>query len=243
MLLKIENLRAGIEDKEIIRGIDLEIGKEELHIIMGPNGSGKSTLLAAIMGLPRIRIYGGRILFENMDITDKPSYERAKLGIALAHQSPPEIKGVRFKEIAASILKKHGCSDCVPLSKILNVEPLLDRDLFVGFSGGEKKRAELYLVFLQAPKLAMLDEPDSGVDVESVENIARAIEFMRRRGTSIILVTHTGMIANRLSNIDRVHVLIDGKIAYSGYPDEVLPIIMKLGYRKGLEVLKKGERK
>ncbi len=239
MLLRIENLRAGINGKEIIREANLRIGEKELHIIMGPNGSGKSTLLAAIMGLPRVKIYGGRIFFNGIDITDKPSYERAKLGIALAHQNPPEIKGVKFKDIAISILKKHGCSDCVPLAKILNVDQLLDRDLFVGFSGGEKKRAELYLVFLQAPKLAMLDEPDSGVDVESIENIARAIEFMRRRGTSIILVTHTGMIANKLSNIDRVHILINGKVTYSGYPDEVLPIIMKLGYRKGLEVLKK----
>lgn len=237
--MKIKGLKAGINDKMIIKGIDLDIGEKELHIIMGPNGSGKSTLLAAIIGIPRIKIYDGRIILNGVDITNKPIYERAKLGIALAHQIPPEIKGVKFKDIASSILKKHGCSDCVPLAKILNIEYLLDRDLFVGFSGGEKKRAELYLVFLQAPKIALLDEPDSGVDIESIENIARAIEFMRRRGTSIILVTHTGMIANKLSRINRIHVLIDGKIEYSGYPDEVLPIIMKLGYSKGLEVLKK----
>jgi len=236
-VLSVENLHAGVDSREIIKGVSFEAGEGEVHIVMGPNGSGKSTLLSAIMGLPRVKVFSGRILFNGVDITSKPCYERAKLGIALAHQSPPEIKGVKFRDVASAILKIYGCSDCTPLSKILNVEKLLDRDLFVGFSGGEKKRAELYLVMLQSPKLALLDEPDSGVDVESVENIARAIELLRNRGTTIILVTHTGMIASRLSRIDRVHILIDGRIVYSGYPDEVLPVIMKFGYRKGLEVL------
>jgi len=240
VLLEVVDLHAGVDDKEIVRGVDLKVDRGEVHVIMGPNGSGKSTLLSAIMGLPRVRIFGGRIVFDSVDVTDKPCYERAKMGIALAHQSPPAIRGVRLRDIASAILKAYGCSDCIALSKILNIENLLDRDLFVGFSGGEKKRVELYLVMLQAPKLALLDEPDSGVDVESVESIARAVEAMKMRGTSIILVTHTGMITSRLSRIDRVHVLIDGRIAYSGYPDEVLPIIMKFGYRKGLEILNRG---
>ncbi len=238
LLLEIKGLKVCVENNVIVKNINLSIDHGELHIIMGPNGSGKSTLLSAIMGLPRITICDGKIFFNGTDITDKPSYERAKIGIALAHQNPPEIRGVEFKDIATSIMKKYGCSDCSLLSKILRVEELLERDLFVGFSGGEKKRAELYLVMLQSPKLALLDEPDSGVDIESVENIANAIEYLVKRGTSVVLVTHTGMITNKLSRIDRVHIVIDGEIKYSGYPDEILPIIMKFGYREGLKILK-----
>ncbi|MEM0380921.1 MAG: ATP-binding cassette domain-containing protein [Desulfurococcaceae archaeon] len=239
-LLEIVDLSVAVNDRVIVKNVNLAINESELHVIMGPNGSGKSTLLSAIMGLPRFKITSGRVLFKNIDITDKPVYERARMGIALAHQNPPEIRGVKFRDIASYILKKYGCSDCIPLSKILDVEKLFDRDLFLGFSGGEKKRSELYLVLLQGPRIALLDEPDSGVDIESIESIARAIEFMRRRGTSVILVTHSGVITSKLSNISRVHILIDGEIKYSGYPDEVLPVIMKFGYKKGLDLLKKG---
>ena len=239
MLLITRNLSVCVEDKEIVHDTNISIDKGELHIIMGPNGSGKSTLLAAIMGLPYTRVCSGTILFDGIDITSMPSYERAKLGIGLAHQNPPEIKGVKFNEIAKAIIKRCGCSDYSMMARILKVDNLLHRDLFVGFSGGEKKRAELFLVMLQSPKLALLDEPDSGVDIESVENIANAIDYLISRNSSIILVTHTGLITNKLSRIDRVHIMIHGKIVYSGYPDEVLPIIMKFGYSRGLEVLRR----
>lgn len=239
MLLTIRDLSVCIENKKIVYNANMDIGRGELHIIMGPNGSGKSTLLAAIMGLPRIIICNGTILFEDMDITKLPSYERAKLGIALAHQNPPEIKGVRFNEVAKAIVKRCGCSDYSMMARILKVDNLLHRDLFVGFSGGERKRAELFLVMLQSPKLALLDEPDSGVDIESVENIANAIDYLISRKSSVILVTHTGLITNKLSRIDKVHLMINGRIVYNGYPDEVLPIIMKFGYSKGLEVLRR----
>ncbi len=237
MLLDIRDLGVCVGDRRIVDGVNLSIGSGELHIVMGPNGSGKSTLLAAIMGLPRVRICGGSIIFDGVDITLMPAYERAKLGIALAHQHPPEIKGVRFSEIAKAIVKRCGCSDYGLMARILRIDELMHRDLFVGFSGGEKKRAELFLVMLQSPKLALLDEPDSGVDIESIENIASAIDYLVSRGSSVVLVTHTGLIANKLSRIDRVHILVDGRIMYTGYPDEVLPIIMKFGYARGLNVL------
>lgn len=239
-LLEVRDLCVLIGDRIIVKNINLSISEGEVHVIMGPNGSGKSTLLSAIMGFPRFRICSGRILFNDIDITEKTIYERARMGVALAHQNPPEIRGVKFRDIASYILKKYGCSDCIPLSKILDIEKLFDRDLFVGFSGGERKRSELYLVLMQGPKLALLDEPDSGVDIESIESIARAIEFMRRRRTAIVLVTHSGVITNKLSNITKVHILVNGEIKYSGYPDEVLPVIMKFGYRKGLDLLEKG---
>jgi len=237
MMLELRDLVVSVEGTTVLKGVSLAVPQGELHVIMGPNGSGKSTLLASIMGLPHVRIESGKILFEGRDITNLPPYERARLGIALAYQNPPEIKGVKLRDIAKFMLEKYSCEDSALLSKMLRVDALLNRDLFVGFSGGEKKRAELFLSLLQSPKLAMLDEPDSGVDIESADNIARVIDLLIRKGGSVILVTHTGLITSRLSRIDRVHILIDGKIAYTGSPDEVLPVVFKFGYRKGLELL------
>jgi len=237
MRLELRDLVVSVEGTTVLKGVSLAIPPGELHVIMGPNGSGKSTLLASIMGLPHVRIESGKIIFEGRDITNLPPYERARLGIALAYQNPPEIKGVKLRDIAKFMLEKYSCEDSALLSKMLRVDALLNRDLFVGFSGGEKKRAELFLSLLQSPKLAMLDEPDSGVDIESADNIARIIDLLIRKGGSVILVTHTGLITSRLSRIDRVHILIDGRIAYTGSPDEVLPVVFKFGYRKGLELL------
>jgi len=237
MRLELRDLAVSVEGTTVLKGVSLAVPQGELHVIMGPNGSGKSTLLASIMGLPHVRIESGKMLFEERDITNLPPYERARLGIALAYQNPPEIKGVKLRDIAKFMLEKYSCEDSALLSKMLRVDALLNRDLFVGFSGGEKKRAELFLSLLQSPKLAMLDEPDSGVDIESADNIARVIDLLIRKGGSVILVTHTGLITSRLSRIDRVHILIDGRIAYTSSPDEVLPVVFKFGYRKGLELL------
>ncbi|AFL66136.1 ABC transporter ATP-binding protein [Desulfurococcus amylolyticus] len=241
MSLEVQGLSVAVDDRIVLRDISLTIPRGELHIIMGPNGSGKSTLLASLMGLPYLKIISGRIYFDGRDITKLPPYERAKLGIALAHQSPPEVKGVKLREIARFMLEKYRCEDSAMFSKLLKIDPLLDRDLFLGFSGGEKKRAELFLSLLQSPRLAMLDEPDSGVDVESAEIIAHVIELLIHKKSSVILVTHTGLITNKLNRIDKVHLLIDGGIAYSGSPDEVLPVIFKFGYRRGVEILKGGK--
>jgi len=237
-LLEVKNLTVSVESKVIVRRANLKIGKGEMHVIMGPNGAGKSTLLAAIMGLPRIKILEGSIIFEGVEITDKPCYERAKMGIALAHQIPPAIKGVRFSEVAKALIERCGCSDYTLMAKMLRIDELLERDLFVGFSGGERKRAELYLTMIQGPKLALLDEPDSGVDLESLSIIANAIEYLiRKKNSSIILVTHSGAILEKLSRISKTHVMINGEIVYSGYPDEIIPIVSKFGYRKGVEIL------
>jgi len=238
-LLIVRDLTVCIDGRRIIENTNLEVSSGELHVIMGPNGSGKSTLLSAIMGLPRVRVCGGSITFNGTDVTDKPAYERARMGIALAHQNPPALKGVKFSEIARALIESCGCSDYTLMSKMLNVDELLHRDLFVGFSGGERKRAELYLVMLQKPKLALLDEPDSGVDVESMGLIANAIDYLVSRGSSVILVTHSGTILSKLSRINTVHIMIGGRVVYSGYPDDVLPIVMKFGYKRGIEVLLK----
>lgn len=236
-MLIVKDLSVCVGDKEIVHGVDLKVGGGELHVIMGPNGSGKSTLLLAIMGFRRVRVCSGAIVLDGVDITDKPSYERAKLGIALAHQNPPSIRGVRLAEVVKNLIRMYRCSEYTVMSKILRVDELLVRDLYVGFSGGEKKRVELYLVLLQNPKLALLDEPDSGVDVESLNLIAAAINYLIRKGTSVVLVTHTGTILSKLSRVDLIHVMIDGRVVYRGLPDVVIPTILKYGFRKGVEVL------
>uniref|UniRef100_A0A7J3ZLY5 ABC transporter ATP-binding protein n=1 Tax=Fervidicoccus fontis TaxID=683846 RepID=A0A7J3ZLY5_9CREN len=237
MLLELSGLSVCINGKEIVKDVTLEVKQGEVHVIMGPNGSGKSTLLSCIMGLPRVRACKGRIYYQNTDITSKPPYERATMGIALAHQSPPSIRGVKFAEVGKALVKKCGCSDFTFMTRILNVEELLNRELFVGYSGGERKRAEMLLVMLQAPKLALLDEPDSGVDIESLDLISNAINYLASRGSSIILVTHSGNILNKLARLDYVHIMLGGRIVYTGRPDGVLPIVFKLGYREGIKRL------
>ena len=214
-LLKVENLHVDIDGKSIIRGVDLEISENELHIIMGPNGSGKSTLLSAIMGMPWCRVVKGRIIFNDKDITYLPMYERAKLGIALAHQFPPSIKGLLVKDLIKALEVKYGKSS-QKLLKHLDVDYLVSRYLFTGFSGGERKRMELYLTVLQKPKLALLDEPDSGVDVDTLRKISQTINDLVSSGVSVILVTHVGSILNMLKHVDKVYILINGKIVKSG---------------------------
>jgi Fe-S cluster assembly ATP-binding protein len=164
----LEAVSVCVDDRIIVRDVSLNINPAELHVIMGPNGVGKSTLLAAIMGLSHVQVCGGRILFNGVDITRLPSYERAKLGISLAHQVTPTFRGVRFLEVAKAISSRFN-TDWRSLASLLRVEGLLLRDLFHGFSGGERRRAELYLALLQNPKLLLLDEPDSGVDVDTLE--------------------------------------------------------------------------
>lgn len=240
MLLEIEDLVVEVHGRRVLHGVNLRIGKGEVHVIMGPNAVGKSSLLASIMGLSKYHIISGQILFEGEDITRKPSFERALKGIALSYQIPPQIKGLKVKDFVSAMLSKYKCGEHYFIAKMLGVEYLMDRYLFVGFSGGERKRMELYITLLQNPKLAMLDEPDSGVDIESINKIVDAISVLAERKTSILLVTHTGHILNKLidkRDIDVVHLMMNGKIEFSGIPDEVIPLVFKYGYKKTIEKL------
>ncbi len=244
MLLEVKNLVVEVHGRRVLRGVDLRIGEGEVHVIMGPNAAGKSSLLASIMGLSKYHIVSGKVLFEGEDITHKPSFERALKGIALSYQIPPQIKGLKVKDFVSAMLSKYKCSGDYFIAKMLEVEYLMDRYLFVGFSGGERKRMELYITLLQNPKLAMLDEPDSGVDIESINRIVDAINVLVERKTSILLVTHTGHILNKLMDkrdIDVVHLMMNGKIEFSGIPDEVIPLVFKYGYKKAIEKLQRLE--
>jgi len=239
-VLEVRGLRVVVGGVEVVKGVDLGVGRGEVHVIMGPNAAGKSSLLAAIAGLRKYRVVSGKVLFEGRDVTHLPLDERARLGIALAHQIPPVIKGVRVRDLVTALIRKYGVGNSGSLASLLRVGELMDRYLFLGFSGGERKRLELYLASLQRPKLAMLDEPDSGVDVDSLSSIAEAIAELVRSGSSVLLVTHTGYVLEKLSKlcgIDYAHVMVRGRIVYSGLADEVVPLIMKHGYSGALRRL------
>ena len=228
-LLQVNRLYVQVGGKTIIHGVELEIGKEEEHILMGPNAAGKSALLKTIMGDPRYKIVKGTVFFDGMNITNMKPYERARLGLALAYQNPPSVS-VKFDYFMKKLLERFGAkgNDFV---KELNVTHLLQRKLFEGFSGGEAKRTELLLTLLQKPKLALLDEPDSGVDIDSISIIANAINSLIDVGSSILLVTHSGHILQYLKRVDALHVMVGGRITYSG-DLSVINDILRFGYEK-----------
>jgi len=230
-MLKIKDLVVEVDGKEILKGVNLEIGEGEVHAIFGPNGSGKSTLLAAIMGLPPYKIKKGKVVFKGKMINKLPIWERAKLGIGLAFQNPPEIN-LKMKKLLEKI-GKDGLQEYV---KKLKMEDYIERDINRGFSGGERKRAEILQMAAQKPDLLLLDEPESGVDMENIYIISKVINELleknkriRERKKSAIIITHTGYILDFI-NAGLAHVMIDGKIICSGPPKEVLKNIKENGY-------------
>lgn len=226
-LLKLEDLRVKIGETEVVRGVNLEVEAGEVHLLFGPNGSGKSTLLRAIMGLPSYSITGGRIIFEGRDISALKTYERAALGIALMHQNPRPIS-VKLRQIVVELSKKYGSDP--ELIRNLNLDGLMDRELYKGFSGGEIKRTELALILLQKPKLALLDEPDSGVDLWSLRVVGKIVNELAAQGVGVLLVTHTGAIAEHIRNVAKTHVLVNGRIVASGELPAILKTIRERGY-------------
>ena len=224
-MLKVENLHVSVEDREILKGVDLSVGSGEFHVIMGPNGSGKSTLALTIAGHPKYEVTDGRILFEGEEIQELGPDERARKGILLAFQVPPEVEGVKIIEFLQQVLVELKGMDPVEAYDLIVEkakelwfrEEDLHRYLNVGFSGGERKRLELLQAILIEPKLLILDEPDSGVDVDSLSVISRKIEELHRKGTAILLITHYGRILGHLDREKlRVHVMKDGKIVKTG---------------------------
>ncbi len=235
-LLRIDNLSAGVDGKIILKHATLSIKKGEIVLLLGPNGSGKSTLAQVILGNPKFKVYSGKILFNGIDITNYPLEKRVTLGITTSFQFPPKIKGLKLREIANEILKKRHVDDpeerIYSIASLLNLHDHLDRDLNVGFSGGEMRRAELFLLFLQAPRFVILDEIDSGVDVESITILAEAIDKMMLTSTyGIIIITHTGLIGKYVK-ASRAYVMIDGSIICSGSSEKILSCIYTYGFSK-----------
>ncbi len=242
-MLKVENLHVSVEDKEILKGVDLSVGQGEFHVVMGPNGSGKSTLSLTIAGHPKYNVTRGRILFEGEEIHGLEPDERAEKGILLAFQVPPEVEGVRIIEFLQQVLVELKGADPakaydVVVEKAKELwfkEEDLHRYINVGFSGGERKRLELLQALLIEPKLLILDEPDSGVDVDSLSIISRKIEELHKNGTAILLITHYGRI---LEHLDRekltVHVMKGGRIVKTG-SGELVDRIDREGFAKIFE--------
>ncbi len=225
-LLEIKNLHAKIEDKEILHGIDLTINKGEVHAIMGPNGSGKSTLASVLMGHPKFTITQGNIKFFGKELNELAPDERARMGLFLSFQYPFEIAGLGFTKFLYQSYKATHPEDKVSILEFskriqeslteLKMNPeFAKRELNVGFSGGEKKRAEILQLLMLKPKLAILDETDSGLDIDSLKIVSQAVQKLRGPEFSSLVITHYKRILNYL-NPDFVHVLVNGKIVESG---------------------------
>ena len=226
-MLKIENLKASIGDVEILKGIDLEISSGELHAVMGPNGSGKSTLCHVLMGNTDYE-KEGKVTLNGDDVLSIPQFERAKKGIFQSFQYPVGLPGVTLKEFTESFLGDTDEDELIEMSKRFNLDEFLDRDVNVDLSGGEKKRSELFQLSLMKPSLALLDEIDSGLDIDAIKSVASLINENRDEKTSYILVTHYSRILKYL-DVDKVHIVVNGKIVKSG-SNELIEEVDSGGY-------------
>jgi Fe-S cluster assembly ATP-binding protein len=235
-VLEVKNLTVNVEGKSILRNVSFSLKAGESHILFGPNGSGKTTLISTLMGLPSYDVVSGTIHFLKEDITQKSVEERAKLGLVVSFQNPPEITGVKLVDLLKLCLGKKTedafSTDEQKLIEAFRLTEFLNRDLNVGFSGGEKKRSEiLQLIFLK-PKLLLLDEPDSGVDVESLRLIATEIQnYLEKSGASALVITHKGDI---LEYIKAKYgcILLDGQFHCFTQPLSIYEDIKKVGYEQ-----------
>ena len=225
-LLTVKDLHVNVEDKEILHGVDLTINKGETHVLMGPNGTGKSTLGYALMGNPRYSVTEGEIWFQGKNITEEAVNERAKNGIFLSFQNPLEVPGVTLSAFIRSALEQKTGKrirlwdfkkELARTMEILQMDPsYADRDLNVGFSGGEKKKAEILQLLMLKPSLAILDETDSGLDVDAVRTVSRGIEeYQKNCDGGLLIITHSTRILEYLS-VDDTHVMVEGKIVKTG---------------------------
>jgi Fe-S cluster assembly ATP-binding protein len=242
MLLEVKDLHAGIEGKEILKGLNLQVNKGEVHAIMGPNGSGKSTLSKVLAGHPSYEVISGEVLFEGKNLLDLEPDERAREGVFMAFQYPVEVPGVsnsQFLRLAYNEKMKHfGEEELDPLefndllkekAKIVEMSPeFFKRSVNEGFSGGEKKRNEILQMAVLEPKLAILDETDSGLDIDALRIVAEGVNKLRSSENAIILVTHYQRLLNYIEP-DFVHVLAGGKIVKEGGKELALELEEK-GY-------------
>jgi Fe-S cluster assembly ATP-binding protein len=224
-MLKIEDLQVEIDGQEIVKGLDLEVGKGEIHAIMGPNGSGKSTLANVLMGHPRYEVTGGSITFQGEDVFELEPDERAKLGMFLAFQYPSEVPGVSVANFLRTAVNSVREEELSPMEMyrllqekmgIMQMDPkFAERYLNEGFSGGEKKRNEILQMLMLDPKLAIMDETDSGLDIDALQVVAKGVNEMKGPEFSAVIITHYQRIL-RYIEPDRVHVMLDGRLVTSG---------------------------
>jgi Fe-S cluster assembly ATP-binding protein len=237
-MLKIENLRIEIDGNEIVKGLDLEVGIGEIHAIMGPNGSGKSTLANVLMGHPRYEVIDGSVTFEGEDVLELEPDERAKLGMFLAFQYPSEVPGVSVANFLRTAVNSVREVELSPMEMykllqekmaVMQMDPkFAERYLNEGFSGGEKKRNEILQMLMLEPRLAIMDETDSGLDIDALQVVARGVNELRGPEFSAVIITHYQRIL-RYIQPDRVHVMLDGRLVTSG-GKELADVLEDKGY-------------
>ncbi len=245
-MLKIENLAVSVAGRPILHDVNLEIKPGQVHALFGPNGTGKSTLIGAIMGFPRFQITSGKIWFKGVDITEIPVYERARAGIGVMIQRPPTVRGLSVRQMVGICSRQKADADA--LAAKLNMTDFLERNVNEGFSGGEIKRSELLQLLAQQPDLLLLDEPESGVDIENIALVGEAANRILSRGHSDdheasmkkqrarrtqsgLIITHTGHILQYVP-ADIAHVMYKGTLSCSGNPQEMLQCIQHKGYEE-----------
>ena len=241
-MLRIEELCVAVDGRLVLREVNLEINEGEVHVLFGPNGSGKSSLVMSIIGHPNYKIVDGRIIYNGIDLAEKTVDERVKMGIGVVFQNPPKIYGVKLRELINRISEERERGNHVlKIIDNLNIdESLLNRHVNVGFSGGEIKRSEIAQVLAMNPDFLVLDEPDSGVDVENLELIGKELAEALK-GKSALIITHHGYILKYLKPT-KAHVMLHGTIVCNGDPEIILDQIMRRGYRwcERCRLMKKG---
>ena len=225
-LLDVQNISVRVEEKQVLSNVNLQIQSGETHVLLGPNGAGKSTLGNAIMGNPVYTLTGGKIIFDGQDITEEKTDKRAKAGLFLSFQNPLEVPGISLETFIRSAIQQR-TGERVKLfqfqkelkanMELLNMDAsYAGRDLHVGFSGGERKKSEILQLLMLKPKLAILDETDSGLDVDAVRTVSKGIEeYQKRHGGALLIITHSTRILESL-NVDYTHILVKGTVVKTG---------------------------
>ena len=244
-MLILDGISVEVAGKEILHDINMEVKPGETHVLFGPNGTGKTTLLMAIMGFSGYNVTKGRIFYKGEDITSLPLYERARMGIGMSFQRPPTIRGLKTRQLVALCAKMK--KDPEELAKRLSFNAFLDRDVNSNLSGGEIKKSELLQLMAQNPDLVLLDEPESGVDLENIAVVGEVIaelldktirhfaepmiEHKKKRKKPGIIITHTGFIM-RYVKADVGHVILNGRLSCASNPEEIFACVGKFGYEE-----------
>jgi Fe-S cluster assembly ATP-binding protein len=247
-ILEIRELSVNIEEKKLLHNVNLTLPVGEVHALLGPNGCGKTTLLMTIMGYTQYRVTQGHIYFEQRDITDLDITRRARIGIGIAQQRPPNFSGVTLRHLTdyfESDVERHHEVD--QLANAYHLAPFLDRAINTGLSGGEIKRSELFQLLITQPKLSLIDEPDSGIDLEALVTVGHMVNTLliknhdrpARRRTALI-ITHTGQILDYV-HMDKAHIMLNGQIVCSGNPHILLEEIRRVGYEGCVQCMRSAQ--